>query len=1072
MSEIADRQKLIKYIKAEEYDAAYTFLKGLPLSANWCDSAVSIYIALNKSELADQTLIWAKENAGLLMWRRCIYEYAKACWIKLWGHKPTNLLISPGVNDPEIFLKINEILNVINPVLKHIEGDQTVESELESKILFIAINSFWIKGDIEKVRELSSYLVFMKPASLGLANLALLGLVNKKDLSPNFSERIIRDYPDSFNATMLSNMLRAEIFNQAEDAFIALKKYSISVNKKDTEQFFGGLFHVAKLIGQKEVRETISLATELLGGGNLLGKFAEAELFLNNGQIEEAEKIIIEFKDEDNLLWLQLNAFLQAEKGNFEDAIQCFEKSALNIIHPEMFATFGRMATKASKKDKKYLDKVIEAYNHLIELQPDNIEARHNLSFALLRAGEIQKAEKHFKYLSENLTETVYRQNYAFCLVSRNAFERALKIYDQICEGENISVEVILAKTKLLKQIHTPIVAFNFIDKYREEFWGNPLYLQSYIKTAYQADRDQNAHNAFTQLRKLQATGKTSSEVIQEKTIDDFKEYFDAQNKRERNIGEFYLKGQLPWTFIDAALHKTVCNGWFVRTQMVDWINEEPCEIAKFSLYSTNSLHPIKSKSGKIYIEKIDTPELKIEIVLDISSIITLHKLGLLNKVNDFFETVFIPSIYISKLTSDSDDLLFHQLSNVEAVRKIKNSIDDQKIKILDNFGPKGNRALPYVNEHTMPESDDEHFYRLTDIISLLNHKGLLKKRLLNDIKKIILKPSGVDDIHPPIELNSKIVIEPSSLRTLCDLRLFELVIRNFTIMLTKDSRDQIFYDFKNIQYQVENQRFNNELISILSGNDFEKIDIRDNDPEMFDFSTASHNLKMIKEAPLFADCRSLQMLSLNDNSKHNAFGTDQFLNTLYSQSLIDIEDYTKLYLQLMEWRYKFLLPPIEILNYLVGQYSNHPPGIELNQIAGYVQECMIDPGLFHGQEKSAEVPLPISIKLYLELLQLSTDFIINCWTNDSLSDAEAEEYTDWALLSLLPTFPKFLPDFTKSNIASMTKQVLLSGSIMKLITLQHPDISNKILLSLKNKLQLNDIEYNKIIAGSLDAIG
>ena len=1069
MTELENRQNLNKYIKEENYADALELLNSTQLSSDWCHLAIIVYLASEKESLAKQTIGWAKKNSDLLVWRRCIYEYAKMRWRMIWGHDPEGIIVLPGMIAQKGRDGINEILEVIQPVLLHIEGDECVSNELEAKILLIAINAFWLLGNIEKVRKLASYLVTKTPASIELANLAMMGLIEKGSLTSDFPERLNNENPDSFNAKMLSQLLKAEIFGQSKDAFESLKAFAPEIKEEDGLGYCRGLLHVAQLLSQSEIEECIKLSKELLGEGHRFCKLAYAEYLLNSGKIDDAEEIVNGFKDENDPQWLQIYAFIQAKKGDYEDAIKYYEKASKFMTHPEVFATLGRLASQATKKDDKFLNNVIAAYRSLLNLKPDNLSARHNLTFALARSGKLQEAKEHFKYLSENSSDIIYKQNYGYCLANTGELGKALEIYDQICQIVNVPVEAIIAKTELLKQIKDPFIAFDFLQKHRNKFWDMPSYLQCYMKVSSQANQDNLMHEALLQLRKLQLQGKASPDVIQEKTLDDLIEYSKQWNKRTRQIHDFCLKGKMPSTLADDTLSQPVYTGWSIRTQRLDWVSEEPATTASYSVYATNCFHPLKCDDGKVYLKRLKGPLSNSEVVMDITALITLHRLGLLDKAKGFFKIVYVPTLYLSELFKDSDELLFHQYSNVEAICEIKKSIDSGKFDILEDFGTPDNRPFPYINEHTLPEREEEHYYRLVDILNVLEENGIVRKNELDNIKKITLKPTGVDQKHPAVKVNDKLILELSTLKTICNFGLFAKVQENFKIILSLESQRQVLSEFSTIEHQKKLKDWNSDLYNILSSDNFKKVDVDLAVDNRGDFSLAALMLSTQKNLPLYSDDRVLQMAALNDKSQILSFGTDVFINALYLKEYINREELTKIYLQLIDWRYKFIIPPLEVMIYLAEQYSTKPPGIELKKIAMYAHECMRDPGLFCGPEKTADIPLPIAVKLYTEWLQLATNFIVKCW-NNTIDECAANKFTDWALLNLLPTVPKYMLD-GGYRLASMTKRIVLGDAITQLMTIGNIEVGNKVLLLLKQKLELNDIEYNRIVSETIDAL-
>lgn len=1055
-------------VKAEELILANK------LSENWCHKAVTVYVLRNKTEKAKTVIKWAKQNSNkLYIWRLCIYEYAKARWRMMWGYDPEGMIALPGIIALEKRKEINEILEVVQPVLLHIEGDESVSNELEAKILFVAINAFWLLRDIEKVRKLALYLETMKPASIGLANLAMMGLVKKGSLKSNFPERLNNENPESFNAKILSQLLRAEIFGQSKNAFESLKAFSLEIKKEDRLRYCHGLFHVAQFLGKSEIEECIKLSEELLGEENSFCKLAKAEYLLNLGKIDDAEEIAKSCKDDEDPQWLQINAFIQAKNKNFGEAIKDCEKASRLMAHPEVFATLGRLATLASEKDNKFRNNIIDAYKSLLDLQSDNPSARHNLAFELARSGRLQEAKEHFKYLSEHASVedpsgVIYKQNYGNCLMHTEGPEVALVIYDDICSGIDVPVEAVIVKTELLKQVKDPFIAFDFLQQYRDHFWDIPSYVQCYMKVSCQANQDGLMHDALLQIKKLQSQGKASPEIIQEKTLDDLIEYGKQWNERARQIYDFCLKGEMPWTLSDDMLNYSIYMGWLIRTQKLNWVSEEPAITASCSIYATNSFHPLKSNDDKVYLQRLGKPLSNSEVIMDITALITLHRLGLLDKAKRFFKTIYVPTLYLSKLLMDSDKLLPHQYSNVESICEIKKSIDSGGIDVIGDLGTSNNWLFPYINEHSLPE-DEGHYYRLVDILNVLEGNGLVRRDELENIKNITLKATGVDQQHPAIKINDQIIIELSSLKTICNSDLYAAVLDNFKVILSPESKKQVFSDFSHIEHQKRLQEWNKDLRDIISKDSFEKIDVDLDVENREEFSLVALKLLTQKALPLYSDDRVIQVATLNDNAQKGGFGTNVFIEALYSQKHIDVEVLTNIYLQLIDWRYKFVIPPLEVMIYLAEQYSENPPGNELKRIAMYAHDCMRDPGLFCGLEKTADVPLPIAMKLYLEWLRLAADFIVKCQTNKNINDETADKYTDWTILNLLPTIPKYLT--VGGHRLSMTKKIVLGAAITQLIYISDIDMGNKILLLLKRKLGLSDVEYNRIVLETIDAI-
>lgn len=1064
---------IVCLIQENNIEKAEKLVRSNKLSEDWCHKAVAVYVLKNKNELAREVINWAKNNSTkLYVWRLCIYEYAKAQWKKIWGNDPEGFIVLPNLASQKEKDGTKEILEVIQPVLLHIEGDECVSNDIEAKLLFIAINANWLLGDISKVRKLASYLVTKKPASIELAHLAMIGLADKNSLSSDFPDRLKDENPESFIAFMFSHLLRSDLFYCGEEAFASLKRYAPSIKEDQKIKYAEGLLHIAQLLGDAQVEECIKILEELLGKESHFCKLSKAQYLINLGKIQEAESIIQECKDENNPQWLQIHAFIQAEKENFAEAIESYEKAANLIVSPEILATLGRVAIKASKKDNKFTDKIISAYNSLLSLQPDKLAARHNLAFALVRIGRIQEAKFHFEYLAKHSSDPIYQQNYGTCLAQTGEPQKALEIYDEICSRDDASLDSVLAKTELLKVVKDPFSAFDFLNKYRERFWDAPSYLNCYMTVASQANHDGQMHEAFEQLRLLQKKGIIEPGVIQEKNIEDLLAYAKSRNEKARQIYELSTKGQMPWVMADKMLNYSLYQGWYFRTQELRWISEEPITTATYSVYSTNSYHPLMTDDNKIRLERLHAPLFDSEIVLDITSIITLHRLDLIDKARDFFKKIFIPSSYLAGLLKDKEKVAFHQFSQVEATTEIKKYIDSGDIELISDVGQPNARPCPFINEHTIPDKDEEHYYRLIDIISLLENEGLIRQAEAQKIKEIHLNSSGVDQLHPPLKKNDMLLVEASSLKTLFSFGLFPAVLNNFKICLTVDNNSEIISEYTAIDLQKKLQGWSKELYELKDK--FAPLDADVNEVAADDYSLASIKLAKKKNLSLFTDDRVVQMASLNEQPRSICFGTDLFLNALYSEGHIDIVTLTNKYLQLMIWRYKFILPPVEILLYLAEQYATRPPGSELRKIAAYLHDCMRDPGLFCGAEKTAEIPLSIAAKTYVELVRIITNFLVQLWDKENINEGSVKKITDWVFLEFLPTTPKYLTD-GGYQLANLTKRIVFQNALIQLVAeLSGPkylERGNKVLLLLREKLELSEVEYNRLVSEALNAI-
>ena len=1067
MDKLEIRRTLSRLIAKGEFENASEILRKEMLSPEWCHLAVSIYVFTDKIELAKQTVEWAKNNADRNEWRRCIYELARNYWKKVFGYSPEGFITFPGVDDNRK-MQVEELLVIIKPILLRIEGDECVTNELEAKVLYIGINAYWIIGNMERVRVLAKFLDTKRPVSIELANLALMGVVNKEQLSCDFPNRLLEDYPESFNAKMLSYILQATLWGQASEAYTNIKSLAYVVKDEDRIRYCQGLFQVAQILGLDKIDDSINFIREMLGDDDIFCKLAEAESLLNKDKLSEAEDIICAYPNENDPFWLQLKALVEERKGGYENAIKYFKKASQLAVSPEIYASLGKLAIQACEQDKKYLKSVIGAFESLVKLKPDDISARHNLAFALLRAGKLNDAIEHLIYLSQNSENVTYLHNLGCCYAKLGETQNALNVFEDLCENDNVYADTIIAKSELLLQLKNPFQAFTFIKKYKERFWDDPVFIQKYMLLASQANNDDEMHYALVRLKEIQSEGSASHEIIQEASLDDILLHVKTWNERVRQIQIQYCNGKIPWILADSMMSHCVYTGWAIRTQKLQWLSEEPTVNANYTIYSTNSFHPIKSDDGIVRHMQIGSPENNIDVVFDMSALITLHRLGVMENIESFFGLKIIPLLYINKLSIDYSKMHFHQYSHVQSLREMNDAIICNSLSVQNPNDPNSPQSFFTVKEY-LNQEEQTHYYSLTDLIQPLYNHGLIKEDDYIKLQNYGLRPSGIDHDHHEINLGDNVLIDLYSLCSTSNWGVLSTILQSYNVFLLENSFSQLRAEINTIDTQEEIRTWNKDLQDIIQSDFYTKVNIEIDSECREEFSLSAMSLALQENIPLVCDDRLVQSAFLNDSNGLTVFGTNNIIDALYSNGVIEIEEASKYYLKLMEWRYRFVIPPVEVLNHLAVQYSACPPGKDLRFVASYVHECMYDAGLFCGMEMTAEIPLPIGVKLFIKWLDIITEFMINCMTSDQLVDV-SEQYVDWAIDYFIPATPKNLPD-RGNSIAIIIKQTIMNQALVKLSGLGNWQQGNKIISKLKVRLQLSDVEYNRLVSEMINAI-
>ena len=259
-----------------------------------------------------------------------------------------------------------------------------------------------------------------------------------------------------------------------------------------------------------------------------------------------------------------------------------------------------------------------------------------------------------------------------------------------------------------------------------------------------------------------------------------------------------------------------------------------------------------------------------------------------------------------------------------------KEALDSRVIVVLGNPGDSNYRLCPYVSEYTLENDQvEQHFYRLTDIVQVFHDTGLISDKKKREITAVAHQPSGVDGTHPSLEVNQEVIIALSTLYTLSSFEVLEAVFETFQVRIKSLDRDEIFTTLRTITLHDTVRKWHSELWDIIR-NDHRFIEKpyplpkgwgEDRDGAEVFFAAAF--LAQQQGMPLLADDRSLQMLLLNARPAEDyaAFGTDQLLLSLGDSGLLNADQVADNFIQLMEWRYRFLITPVTVLKTIADRF-------------------------------------------------------------------------------------------------------------------------------------------------------
>jgi hypothetical protein len=190
----------------------------------------------------------------------------------------------------------------------------------------------------------------------------------------------------------------------------------------------------------------------------------------------------------------------------------------------------------------------------------------------------------------------------------------------------------------------------------------------------------------------------------------------------------------------------------------------------------------------------------------------------------------------------------------------------------------------------------------------------------------------------------------------------------------------------------------------------------------------------------------------------------------LFEEKLINVETLSNAFLRLMNWRYRFIVPPKCILIFLAKRYKEHPPGQDLQDVAFYIHDCMRDSGLFTGPENTT-LKETMAARLYATWTRTTTEFLAGVWADSQFSEESAERITEWSLKEFSPSIPKNISRINRRLSEALPKAIF---DYFLALTFNIDDTSraNKALRAIADGLNMGETEYFKAVSEVVDKYG
>ena len=1062
--------RLAILLDTDRAEEAATLAAGLQLHTRWVHLAIGAAVRAGRQEDAEKMLQWATQHdEGTTTPRSILFYVTERLHVLLtarFGNRPAQPR-ELGADDRD---QLRHLQTTLEPVVQTALRLEKATSGLEVDALSLLLRIGFLLRDKGLGVAVAKALATSQPVPLAMGEAVLLGYT---ECPPDLPSRLRTERPKSFEAKVLAAYLESECLGQHEEALKALRDLSEETPEAEQRERLAGVVHeVVQKASDSIHQEGADLVRRVLGDIAPLTRFMAAEQHLRRKAFAEAKAIIEEHPDESDAVWLQLRGVIAAQAKEWDLALESFEKAARLVTHPEVL---NRLAEAAFRSKRYY--KAADALEQVCEAEPGNAASWWNLAQAYSGlAKHKQEAEALSKYLRLRPNDLNGALNLARSLAVLGRLDEAVSMLDTHCVGEPPAIEAVLLRAQVLQAAGKPDRALEGLNSVRRHLWDDPRFLLTYMSAGFAANRESEAHEALQRLTELQKAGKVPSSQMRPFSLEEMKELFTSRRAFLEEVNRLYLMGRAPWIMVEEQKNRAAYVGWAVRTQDL-CLSDEPQARAEYTIYATNSFHPSQEESRGRTLMPLAAPPRGSEVVADLSALITLHRLGLLGRLPEYFGKVYTPDIYQVHALKDREDLQPHQASQEHAARAIVEAMNKGAISVMAPSQQGTAQVMPLLSEYEEDAPPEFQLIRLGQAFQWLHTKGLLDDPTFTQVKKVCHAKTLVDD-GAATELLEKGALA-AGLHTLITIHgqgVLDTLLRAFRVQLSEADAREARSAVMNAEYREQILTWHKELFDFLQSSP--QIEFVPTNPLMprsdekqvlawqVHYATAAAEVALHRRMPLLADDRACQMAVLNTQGEPNllAFGADILAHAMAKEGVIGIESEADAVLQLIKWRYRFLVPSSKNLIALAARHRLHPPGEPLHEVARYAHDCMRDAGLFLGKEPT-EPPMPMGLRLFSGWINALASFCIDVFRDDRFDESTAEQLVGWALQECMPGAPLGLPLMGRRAIDRMTPMSVLGVALTRSMLL-HDDVpkATRAVRLIAGALGIQDDEYASIV--------
>ncbi|HBJ35986.1 MAG TPA: hypothetical protein DDZ51_14810 [Planctomycetaceae bacterium] len=1004
---------------------------------------------------------------SLLRYYRCLVHCGRVLVARSQTACRSNLI--PTMLTPEQVDDHSEARKTIEPVVSKVRSSGRIETGIESEAISLRLRIAHLLGE-DNASQWAELLLTYRPLHLDVLNAIRWGLLkaDSKILTKLRDENV--DDPETLISCVEMEVFRLEEWETGLAHAEQLSKTGITTNQ--SERLADIAFQVAAFAPEEYRSRSLRLMNVLVGKEHRFFAMLDAKKAIEEKEYTEAETIMRGIPHKGDPDCLSLLAISLEGQQRSKEALDYLDELCEITGHPQALWRAYRAVQAIGAKER--VEPLLERLQKFPSERREALQYLSNLYLSELKTdAALRKAIPVVEALQRiDNEEPRHYFNHAIALRQLGQTDDAIALASLASQRFPDHLDLLFLLAQYYCETDRIGTAFETLhDKdVKDRFWSDATFLTRYLDLAYQAGREENAHHAMIRLREVEDGLPEKDRLLRQASLDELIEHVKGRREFLDELHSKVAQGQLPWS-IPAHIDRVPLTAAIdYRTQDLV-VGESEGSRAQFITYASNGfcIGNRERMPGKQFV-RIVAPPSGTTIVADLTSLITLFRLGVLETTAEFFGKILVPTAYRDYESRDALRLQPSQKHRAEQTKLLVDMLQRGDIKSQDGPLPDGACLVgidPDIEEDLLP-GDLVEWLVTQGAISGTKRKTILDKYDLPHSKR-----SDLDQLHDA----NRIFFTAEAVRSLHKAGVLAELTEAMDVVLAESAASSLrgdLFSYDNQASQLIDSRRFWRLLRELEAIEFAEVESNKSDDvdqavdEAFEVTLAAMKLAVDQRLPFLADDRTLLTAVSNNGTGEptSAFSSFDAIEQMRVEKVIANEDALAHQRKLMRWRYRFHLPSEELLLYAIKSFrtSKSIVGKPLEEVAKYFQSCMRDFGL-HGTLSDTDPPRSFGFELYASWMRLAADLAVSVTHDDGLSESERTEIICWIIDYLAPNIPLTPASERQVSMAENGSQIFFTHVLCQLSSIPDHERSCALISAMRDRFTMSNHDFHQTVS-------